>query len=127
MEDEVRGKISAELLFMVLRYCAKTQEYYLITHSREPISTVRLKAKIANVLDAIPFCKVIHVAADGTLLDAAWSKGKLQPCLEVQDVPSICNEMNSNATAGLQSFGIFGYENTGDNKACSLTQIPGYK
>ncbi|WP_367608342.1 hypothetical protein [Legionella sp. W05-934-2] len=76
--EEVFGEKAADILFLVLRYSAESNQYYLLGHCREALSASELLTKIHPLLTEVtPTCHVQIVTQEGDIQSFQYEKGVL--------------------------------------------------
>ncbi len=77
LSDELFGEKPANILFMVLRYNAKSGQYYLIGHCSEQINDHDLQQKISEIFGPIQTCMVHIISSEGLIYSYDYTEGNL--------------------------------------------------
>ncbi len=78
LTNEISGAQSADILFMVLRYNAKTHQYYLIGHSKNDLAQDILLKKMREIFGKeLPDCTVFMTSEQGNIKSYDYLVGRL--------------------------------------------------
>ena len=105
LSNEIFGEKPADILFMVLRYNALTQKYYLMGHCNEKINPEVLLEKIGKVLVNIPNCKVHITDSNGSIDSFYYTENSLSKVFPKSHSPDTPNRFFASKSLEVSKFG----------------------